>query len=107
MPIQTYSSFQRLVKLCGATVPPDVLAALEPIRNDDQKVKDFGITLAIEMIKRITEQSDIKGMHFCTLNLEKSIQTVLEKLHWTDQGQFAHAPNGLIPVSHSYLQSSI
>ena len=32
MPIQTYSSFQRLVKLCKARVPDFVMESLEPIR---------------------------------------------------------------------------
>jgi methylenetetrahydrofolate reductase (NADPH) len=31
MPIQTYDSFMRLVKLCGSKVPPEVMSALEPI----------------------------------------------------------------------------
>lgn len=32
MPIQTYSSFLRLTKLCGTRVPDSVMAALDPIR---------------------------------------------------------------------------
>jgi methylenetetrahydrofolate reductase (NADPH) len=32
MPIQTYSSFLRLTKLCGTRVPDSVMEALEPIR---------------------------------------------------------------------------
>lgn len=31
MPIQTYASFQRLIKLCGSRVPPNIMAELEPI----------------------------------------------------------------------------
>ncbi|KIM79705.1 hypothetical protein PILCRDRAFT_823250 [Piloderma croceum F 1598] len=82
MPIQTYSSFLRLIKLCGTKVPPAISAALEPIRHDDQKVKDYGVSLAVNMIRRITTEGDIRGVHFCTLNLERSVQLVLENLHW-------------------------
>jgi methylenetetrahydrofolate reductase (NADPH) len=32
MPIQTYSSFLRLTKLCGTRVPDTVMEALDPIR---------------------------------------------------------------------------
>jgi methylenetetrahydrofolate reductase (NADPH) len=32
MPIQTYASFGRLVKLCGSKVPPEVMSALESIQ---------------------------------------------------------------------------
>jgi len=35
MPIQTYSSFLRLIKLCGTKVPHAISAALEPIRVGD------------------------------------------------------------------------
>lgn len=35
----------------------------------------------------------ITGVHFCTLNLEKSVQRVLEELHWT----------GAIPAAHNRL----
>ncbi|KAF4576332.1 hypothetical protein EYR36_001068 [Pleurotus pulmonarius] len=82
MPIQTYASFQRLIKLCGSRVPPSIMAELQPIFNDDQMVKNYGVTLAVSMLRKLSA-SGIKGFHFCTLNLEKSIQRVLETLKWT------------------------
>ncbi|KAK7057395.1 methylenetetrahydrofolate reductase [Favolaschia claudopus] len=83
MPIQTYSSFLRLTKLCGTRVPDFIMQALEPIRNDDQLVKDYGVQLAVNMIKRLTTEGGMPGVHLCTLNLEKSVQRVLEALEWT------------------------
>lgn len=32
MPIQTYASFLRVTKLCGAQVPPNIMADLHAIR---------------------------------------------------------------------------
>nr|GAT49400.1 predicted protein [Mycena chlorophos] len=84
MPIQTYASFLRLTKLTGARVPESVLQALEPICNDDQLVKEYGVTLAIEMIKRLTEEGQVRGVHISTLNLEKSVQRVIEDLRWSE-----------------------
>lgn len=52
------------------------------------------------MIKRITTEGDILGVHFCTLNLEKSVQRVLETLQWTDAAK--PAQNQLIAVSFSF-----
>ncbi|KAK7044270.1 methylenetetrahydrofolate reductase 1 [Paramarasmius palmivorus] len=94
MPIQTYSSFLRLVKLCGSSVPDAVTQELEAIKHDDQLVKDYGVELAINTIKRITTEGGVRGVHFCTLNLEKSVQRVLEGLQWT--GAHHHAQNRLI-----------
>jgi hypothetical protein len=52
------------------------------LQHDDQKVKDYGVTLAVDMIRRITTEGGIRGVHFCTLNLEKSVRRVLENLEW-------------------------
>ena len=40
------------------------------------------MTLAIKMVKRLTQDGNIPGVHFCTLNLEKSVQRVTEGLGW-------------------------
>lgn len=98
MPIQTYSSFLRLTKLCGTRVPGHIMEALAPISHDDQLVKDYGVMLATDMIRRLTTEGDVPGVHFCTLNLEKSVSRVLERLRWT--GVAASAQNKLIAETH-------
>ncbi|KAF8844828.1 MTHFR-domain-containing protein [Paxillus ammoniavirescens] len=84
MPIQTYSSFLRVIKLCGAQVPPKIMTDLDTIRHDDKLVKEYGVCLAVDIIRKITETGFVSGVHFCTLNLEKSVQLVLESLQWAD-----------------------
>ncbi|TFY82555.1 hypothetical protein EWM64_g1450 [Hericium alpestre] len=96
MPIQTYSSFRRLTKLCGTHIPPSLEADLEPIKHDDSKVKEYGITLAIKMIKRMVNEGGIRGFHFCTLNLENSVQRILESLDWIQASEITKVPNRLI-----------
>lgn len=68
-------------------------------KHDDQKVKDFGVTLAIDMINRIVREGGIPGVHICTLNLERSVQRVLEGLHWA--GGSPKIGNRLIIVSQA------
>ncbi|EAU88825.2 methylenetetrahydrofolate reductase [Coprinopsis cinerea okayama7 len=82
MPIQTYATFARLTKLCGTKVPSTLEADLLPIKNDDQLVKDYGVKYAVKTIHRLRNEGGIQGFHFCTLNLEKSVQRVLEELKW-------------------------
>jgi methylenetetrahydrofolate reductase (NADPH) len=60
-------------------------------------VKEYGITLAVDMIQRLTTEGNVPGVHFCTLNLEKSVSRILELLQWT--GVTAPAHNKLIAVS--------
>ncbi|KAF6763901.1 methylenetetrahydrofolate reductase-domain-containing protein [Ephemerocybe angulata] len=83
MPVQTYATFARLTKLCGTKVPKKLEDELTPLKHDDRLVKDYGVNYAIEMIRKIHSDGDIQGFHFCTLNLEKSVQRVLEGLQWT------------------------
>ncbi|KDR73532.1 hypothetical protein GALMADRAFT_251254 [Galerina marginata CBS 339.88] len=99
MPIQTYSSFARVTKLCGTRVPESVSTELAAISHDDRLVKDYGVNLAVNIIKSLRVEGGINGFHFCTLNLEKSVQRVLETLGWagspsTDQNKLIVEPPG-------------
>jgi methylenetetrahydrofolate reductase (NADPH) len=49
------------------------------------------------MIRRLVEEGGLRGFHFCTLNLEKSVRSVLEILKWTPSHAKIH--NRLIAVS--------
>ncbi|KAG0065574.1 hypothetical protein BGZ89_008199 [Linnemannia elongata] len=79
MPIQSFGGFNRMTSLCKTFVPDRIKDALEPIKEDDQAVKDFGVKLAVEMCKDI-QAGGISGFHFYTLNLEKSTRLILEGL---------------------------
>ena len=108
MPIQNYSSFRRMTNLCKAQVPKHIIDALEPIKSDDAAVKEYGITLSIQMIGRIFLQSDIRGFHLCTLNLERSVERLLEGLSWkTDAGAETEdhlSLNGQTAPVHKHLE---
>ncbi|KAG0206631.1 hypothetical protein BGX28_001970 [Mortierella sp. GBA30] len=100
MPIQSYNGFRRITNLAKIHVPVAVQDALEPIKArrstkgrgtifgrsatltrdvDDQKVKDYGVDLAASIIQRLLA-AGINGFHICTLNLEKSVRLILERV---------------------------
>ncbi|KAF8749438.1 Methylenetetrahydrofolate reductase [Rhizoctonia solani] len=93
MPLQTYATFTRMTDLCKATVPQHIQANLDAIKHDDQLVKEYGASLAVSMIRSILVDGDVKGVHFCTLNLEKSVRKILDELGWTHG---THHPNQII-----------
>ena len=62
-------------------------------------MKEYGIKLAVDMIRQL-QVSGIQGVHFCTLNLEKSVLRVLETLGLT--GDSLHQANRLIVVRYAY-----
>jgi methylenetetrahydrofolate reductase (NADPH) len=79
MPIQSYSTFVQMTKYCGVAVPQSVLDRLEPVRNDDEAVKQIGCDIAVDMCSKILTDSeiDVDGVHFYTLNLERSATRIL------------------------------
>lgn len=51
MPILGYERFTKTVQFCKANVPDKLTQALELIKHDDEKVRDFGVTFGIEQCK--------------------------------------------------------
>lgn len=80
MPIQTYAGFKRMTTLCKTFVPEEINKALEPLKNDDAAVKEYGVTLCVEMCQKLLACGQVPGLHFYTLNLEKSVSKILCQL---------------------------
>ncbi|KAL0076443.1 methylenetetrahydrofolate reductase-domain-containing protein [Phycomyces blakesleeanus] len=81
MPIPTYQTFRRMINLCKLHVPPSMLAELESIKSDDEKVKEFGVRLAVSMISELHTKHKISTFHISTLNLERSTRLILQQLN--------------------------
>merc|ERR1719214_585000 len=88
MPIQNYAGFKRMTGFCKTFIPKHITEALEPIQNDDQAVKEYGIKLGVEMSKRCIELG-APGVHLYTLNLETSATAIVEELGLLDVGDAA------------------
>lgn len=78
-PIQNYNGLKRVISFNNNYVPQKIWDDLEAIKEDDTAVKDYGINLTIEFIKRFREVG-INGFHIYTFNLERSSRLVLERL---------------------------
>lgn len=80
MPIQSYKILLRTTKLSHANLPTDMLARLDAVRSDDEKVKLVGVKILDEMVEHIKAQPGPtrRGFHFYTLNLEKAVSHILE-----------------------------
>ena len=81
-PIQTWNGFQRATSLAQITIPQSYLDVLEPVKNDDEKVRQLGTKLVADMCRRILKEDiGIRGLHFYTMNLEKGTKMLLEELN--------------------------
>lgn len=80
MPIHTFAGFKRMTQLCKTTVPKEIEEELSQIKTDDEEeVKKYGIKLAIRMSQKLLDNG-VKGLHFYTLNLEKTVIEIIKGL---------------------------
>ena len=90
MPIQSYLSFKRMTEYCGVSVPPEVMERVESVKDDDEAVKEIGCDIAAEMCERILntpeEDGGVDGVHFYTLNLERSVTRILIMMDAIEHG---------------------
>ena len=83
MPIQSYQIIRRITKLSHAKIPDDISARIEAVKNDDEEVKKIGVDIIGELVEQIRSMPQPdglpRGLHFYTLNLEKSVAFILER----------------------------
>ncbi len=84
MPIQSYTSFVKMTEFCQISVPDEIWKELELIKGNDEAVKDFGCQIAAKVCRRILlasrtcpELGHLDGIHFYTMNLERSVSNIL------------------------------
>ncbi|KAJ3721354.1 methylenetetrahydrofolate reductase-domain-containing protein [Lentinula guzmanii] len=81
-PIQTWNGFQRATSLAKTIIPQALSEALEPHKDNDEKVREIGTKLVAKMCRKILDANlGIHGLHFYTMNLEKGTKMLLEELN--------------------------
>ncbi|KAG6418408.1 hypothetical protein SASPL_120612 [Salvia splendens] len=87
MPINSYKAFIRMTGFCKTKIPPEVMAALEPIKDNDEAVKAYGVQLATDMCRKILA-TGMRAIHLYTLNMEKSALAILTNLGLVEESKF-------------------
>lgn len=98
MPIQNYLTFRRMTNLCRVHTPTELLDDLAVVKMDDAKVKELGVQQAVQLIRRIKAETDVRAFHVYTLNLEKSVTYVLQGVE--AENTRASATRGTPPSLH-------
>eukprot|EP00897_Mesotaenium_endlicherianum_P007990 jgi/Mesen1/7219/ME000371S06288 len=86
MPIQNYGGFKRMTGFCKTKIPQEIWDALEPIKDNEDAVKAYGIQLGTEMCQKILD-AGIKTLHMYSLNLEKAVVGILQNLGLVDKSK--------------------
>jgi len=79
LPIQSYASLRNIAKMSSIGVPESILKEVEPIKDDDAAIKEFGIKLGTEMCQKLLS-SGTPGLHFYTLNQEVVTMRIIRNL---------------------------
>jgi methylenetetrahydrofolate reductase (NADPH) len=79
MPILNYNSMRRMVELSGREMPDEVLARIEPLRDDPAAVRAEGIRIATELCDALLA-GGAPGLHFYTLNRSKATREIFGAL---------------------------
>ncbi|GFQ02755.1 probable methylenetetrahydrofolate reductase [Phtheirospermum japonicum] len=88
MPINNYKGFLRMTGFCKTKIPAEIMAALEPIKDNEEAVRAYGIHLGAEMCKKIMA-SGIRTLHLYTLNMEKSALAILMNLGLIEESKIS------------------
>jgi methylenetetrahydrofolate reductase (NADPH) len=79
MPVTNVDQIERFTSLCGASMPPDLLAALHEVRDDPQAVLDLGVAYASLQCAELLRRG-APGIHFYTLNRSPATRAILHAL---------------------------
>ena len=82
MPILNLKQIKRFIKMCGATIPTDLMLRLEAVQDDPESVYQIGIDHATNQCEELL-MAGVPGIHFYTLNRSRATLSVLERLMMT------------------------
>lgn len=76
MPISNVAQVERFTKMCGASIPAELMERLEKRRDDPGRVMATGIEWAIDQCIDLLDRG-VPGIHFYTLNKSEATRTIL------------------------------
>jgi methylenetetrahydrofolate reductase (NADPH) len=79
MPITNYNQILRFTRICGATIPEELLRKLETVQNDPEAIRRYGVEHAIEQCEELLDHG-VPGIHFYTLNKSRATSEIIQSL---------------------------
>lgn len=80
MPVTNVAQVKKFTTMCGATIPAEMLQALEPIAENPDAVMNYGIQWSTRQCTELLAHG-IDGLHFYTLNRSKASRQIVANLH--------------------------
>ncbi len=79
LPITNFNQLERMLSMAKVTVPKPLMSRLEKYKDNPEDIKKIGIEFASYQCQQLMD-SEVKGLHFYTLNTSSSVGQILENL---------------------------
>ena len=79
MPITSIKQVEKMVEICGATIPSKLLKKLEKFSDDKEAIKEIGMEQAVTQCQELLK-AKVPGLHFFVMNQSGPISKILKEL---------------------------
>lgn len=79
MPVLSVKQVVRFTRMCGATIPRELLRKIEAVEDDPEAVRQLGMYHATQQSRALLEQN-VAGIHFYTLNRSTATRAIYQEI---------------------------
>ncbi|MCX5841718.1 MAG: methylenetetrahydrofolate reductase [NAD(P)H] [Deltaproteobacteria bacterium] len=80
-PILNYKQVQRIVCLCGATIPSALGEKIDKLKDKHEEVENYGIEYAMSQADDLI-RNDVSGLHIYSMNRSEPVKRILQELSY-------------------------
>jgi methylenetetrahydrofolate reductase (NADPH) len=80
-PILNYKQVQRIVCLCGATIPSALGEKIDKLKDKTEEVEKYGIEYAMSQAEDLI-RNDVSGLHIYSMNRSEPVKRILQELSY-------------------------
>lgn len=82
IPIVNFKQIKKFSKMCGASIPEELVSELEPNQDNLEKAYQIGVDYAIRQCEDLLEKG-VPGLHFYTLNKSRATVDIFAEIKET------------------------
>jgi methylenetetrahydrofolate reductase (NADPH) len=79
MPILNVKQVKRFTQMCGASIPPGLLAKIDAVEDDPDAVRQIGMYHACRQCEELLA-AGVAGLHFYTLNRSTATRAIFQEI---------------------------